>query len=179
MPTYPPQATRFADILLAVKARLQTELASSLSLDPSRVVLVKGGGYKLPYLAEFHVRVRAIRGLYFGDHGGGRFAMPITRVIAVDLFSRNALDQAGQDDHALTDAETGHYDREEAVANALVIETLLSTPTPPADPVPLIVEPLHPVEVPQDADAPDPERYNGYVVSTVYFDVKYVSKLSQ
>lgn len=179
MPTYPVQSVRYADILRAVKVRLQSQLAASLGTDPSRVVLVKGGGYKVPFEAGSHFRVRSVRGAYFGEDGGGRIAMPVTRIIAVDVFTRSAMDPAGEDDLALTEATEGHFDREEAVAGALAIWTPLSTPIPPADPVRLTVEPLHPAEVPQDADAPDAERYNGYVVSSLYFDCRYVSKLSQ
>lgn len=177
---YPTQSARFADILLAVKARLQARLATLFDLDPTRVVVVKGGGYKLPpYVAEMHVRVRGVRGAYFGDAGAGRTAMLVTRIIAADVFTRSAKDQAGQDEAALTEEDEGHYDREEGVADALVLFWPQSTPVPPAEAANLTVEPLHPSEVPQDADAPEPERYSGWAVSTVYFDCRYVAKFTQ
>lgn len=181
---YPTQSARFADILLAVKNRLVVNLPALLNgpgltiIDPSRIILVKGGGYRVKFVAERHVRVRAVRGLYFGDAGAARTAMYVTRTIAVDVFTRSALDPAGEDDAALTEELHGHYDLEEAVADSLVLWMPATAPLV-GDPAPLTIEPLHPAEVPQDADAPDDERYEGYLCSTVYFDCRYEAKLSQ
>lgn len=160
------QSTRFAAVLLAVADRLRAQLR----LDPSMVRVTKRGGYGVAFAGEAHYRVRSVRGSLFADAGAGHWGTPITRVLAVDVWVRSGIDAAGEDEVALTEEDYGSYDREEEVAIALL------EPWVPlnADSEPLTIEPLHPVAEIEDADAPEDDRSRGYLVSTLYFEAKYV-----
>lgn len=162
------QSSRFAAILTAIAERLR----DSLELDSLRVRVVKSGGYDVPATGEAHYRVRPLRGVYFSEAGAGRYGMTATRTVAIDVWTRNSIDEYGADEIALTEEDNGHYDAEEAAADKLALWSPLSNAETP---VPLTTEPLHPIAVERDADAPEPERSRGYLVSSLYFEVKYVA----
>lgn len=161
------QSSPFGDILLSIAERLRSEL----ELDSMRVRVVKSGGYAEPATGESHYRVRPLRGVYFGDAGAGRYGMTATRTVAIDVWTRNSIDGYGEDEVALTEEDRGHYAAEEAAADKLALWSPLDT----EGEVNLTTEPLHPTVVERDADAPEPERSRGYLVSSIYFEVKYVA----
>lgn len=165
---YSPQSVRFSDVVLALKARLTDQLGSD------QVRVVKGGGYSIPAIGEQHFRVRPLRRSDFGEWGGGRYGLPVTRTVAVDCFVRSGLDVVGEDEAALTEADAGLFDVEDAVVDAITYSPLTDGASPPQ---PLLLEPPKFTQPSSDPDQPEPKRYTGYLVSTVYVEVKYAARL--
>lgn len=122
------QSSRFATILLRLQQRLQADLA--VLLDASRVRVARGKGYSVPSLAERCITIRPLGAALFSETGAGRLAVDTTRLIAVDVMTRNQSDEYGNDITALA-ADNGHFDLEEAVVISATLRVLLSTATPP------------------------------------------------
>ena len=125
------QSSRFATILLRLQQRLQADLAASpVLLDASRVRVARGKGYSVPSLAERCITIRPLGAALFSETGAGRLAVDTTRLIAVDVMTRNQSDEYGNDITALA-ADNGHFDLEEAVVISATLRVLLSTATLP------------------------------------------------
>ena len=122
------QSSRFATILLRLQQRLQADLA--VLLDASRVRVARGKGYSVHSLAERCITIRPLGAALFSETGAGRLAVDTTRLIAVDVMTRNQNDEYGNDITALA-ADNGHFDLEEAVVISATLRVLLSTATPP------------------------------------------------
>jgi len=156
-------SSRFADILLAVRDRLTEQL----ELSPARVLVVGSRGKGLKFPAEFYLALRAVGWAPYSGGGRTYFDVVHARTLAVDILTRSALDSAAEELLSLTREDVGHFDREEAVVDALAEWVPLSAAS-----AKLAIEPLH-----LTAPAEDPDRLSpvGFLSSTVYFDVRYKS----
>lgn len=163
---YSSQTSPFAAILIA----LRDKLVADLGFDESRVVVMKRGGYAIAPLVENFIAVRPLAGLYSADHGGGRLSTPVSRIVAVDIYTRCSIDEYGSDYVALTEDSLGFYAIEEAVAESLLFKMLMSDADTPA---PLLIEVLHPIREVEDAEKPDPQRFVGCLLGTLYWEVRY------
>jgi hypothetical protein len=162
---YAPQTVPFRTILL----RLQQVLEEQFSLGDGRVFIVKGGGYSVPSVGEFHLAIRPLSSAVSFDHGGGRLCTPVTRLVAVDIYCRSQIDEAFSDSSILTEETFGLFDLEERVFEALCLEPLLNEDGDAH----LLLEPPHPEQPTTDPDAPEPSRYRGYARTTLFFSLKY------
>ena len=143
---FDPQSSKWADIVKAIAA----QIISTTGLDPSCVRIVASEKYDL-YIPAVGSRAVTIR--YFGpepdtDAGVGRRARRLKRLVRIQMWTRDSLDLAGEDVTALFQ-DGGHSDFEEEILNALDEFWPMSTDQTP---VPLTVEPLHPLnsaETPQ------------------------------
>ena len=167
---YPTQSARFADILL----RTQEVLAARLGLPIEMVPIVKGGKYPIPAIGEYHCAIRPLSGAINGEIGSGRYALPIKRLIAIDISVRSAVDELSSDSAILTEPDFGLFDREEAVLDALCVRPLLD-----ASGTALLIEPMHPTQPTSDPDANQEDRSVGWVRSTIYLECFYIAKLGK
>ncbi len=163
---YSSQTTPFATIL----RRLRDKLVEDLALDAYRVVIQKKSGYEVEPLKESHLAIRPLNGLVAAEHGGGRLSTPVTRIVAIDIYTRSSIDEYGSDLEALCEEAVGHFAMQEAVYESLLFRQLMSDEDTP---VALLLEPLHPALDVEDPNRPDPLRATGTLVSTIFFEVHY------
>lgn len=160
-------SSRFADILLSIRQRLVEEL----ELPPQRVLILGRKGKPLVFPAEYYLALRSVGWTPYSGGGRAYFDPLHHRVLAVDVLTRCALDTAAEELISLTREDSGHFDREEAVVDTLSEWMPLSLPFS-SDSTKLAIEPLHLTNPAEDPDRLSPE---GFLASTVYFDVRYKS----
>lgn len=161
-----PRAASFADIVLAVRRRL----CDVLGMAKERVVVVANRPGENPsmYPAERHVRLRPMGRTGLDNPGAGRLSDRKTRILAVDLVTRDERDQTGSDLIALTDAAVGHLRFEEDVLDALDLHTPVDD-----DGVALCYQPG------RETTTDDPNRPlpgTGFLADTLYFSYEYVPR---
>lgn len=163
---YSPRSASFADIVLAVRR----QLVEVLELAPERVVVVANRPDDSPstYPAEKHVRLRPMGRTGLDNPGAGRLSDRKTRVLAVDVVTRDTRDQAGSDLVALTDANVGHLRFEESILDALDKITPVDEDGNALTYVPV-----------RETTTDDPNRprpAEGFVADTIYLAVDYIPR---
>jgi hypothetical protein len=170
------QSASFRLHLLAVKARV----VDDCSVDASRVRITMEGS-KPRYVGEQFVTVTPGRLLPSPDAGAGRYGTPARRVIRVSVHTRSNRDEAGSSEKLLTDAEVatalGHVALEEAVMDALHLHDLTYSDDE-TDETELLIEPMRLLEDGSDGPKRPETKDEGWGVSDLFFEVKYVLPLT-
>ena len=186
MPSFPgtyasttsPQGARFSDILLWVRQ----ELVDKTGIDESRVNILAERNPKPRQFAETNLRIRPLGRDVTPDPGGGRNADYKVRRFAVDVCTRLAVDYAGSDLEAIVKADVtvneglGQLGVEDLVLDAIDFRFATKTDpdNPNADPTRLTIQPV--VEVTGVTDPEKPKPADGFTLSSLYFEAKYVQK---
>ena len=110
-----PQTSQFGPILLAIKAKLLTDV-----LPNGDIVISKN----VPATPAFLAGTQGIRimcgGIRTTDNpGAGRYFKVVQRVVTVEVHTRITLDIAGEGEIVMTDPLFGHLYLEEAVVESL------------------------------------------------------------
>ena len=165
---YDSQSARYSDILLAVKNRV----VEVFEVEPSVVRIVANDRYRVHQVdsGDLQIYLRSYGPEPDVDHGGGRRSRPKKRLLRVYLYYRNSLDQAGDDETALT-AEDGLFDLEDKLLDALDDHFPLSD-----DDLPLTIEPLHPLNSAEGPPLREEEDDIGVLRVHHDFEVRYVGK---
>lgn len=178
MPASSPRGVAFSTVVLQIKTDLHARLVIQEVLAEEGAeqwvsLAADARTWKHPQVDKaFRVRVlrRAANNYPDNDPAAGRLNDYKTRTVAVDIFSRSTADYSGSDLVALTDAEYGLLTLEDAVLNALDLHTPANTEDEDAQ-IPYTVEPMREVQT-DDPDRPRPGE--GFIASSVYFEVKYI-----
>ena len=165
--SFDPQSARYSDILLAVKNRV----VEVFDVDPSLVRIVANDRYRVHQVdsGSLQIYLRSYGPEPDVDHGGGRRSRPKKRLLRVYLYYRNSLDQAGEDETALT-AEDGLFDKEDLLLDAL------DDYWPQSDDVPLTIEPLHPLNSAEGPPLREEEDDIGVTRIHLDFEIRYVGR---
>jgi hypothetical protein len=171
------QSASFRLHLLALKARVVT----ACSLPASRVRITVEGS-KPRYVGEQFVTVTPGHLLPHADAGAGRYGTDARRVVRVSVHTRASVDEAGSAEHLLTDAEIntalGHVALEEAVMDALHLHWLTYSDEE-TDETDLLIEPMRLLEDGSDGPKRPEVKDEGWAVSDLYFELRYVLPLTQ
>lgn len=151
---------------------MQQRLMAVLGFPKERVKLSCRRNTPHPHEQYVVVRPRSHITHQVYRHGGGRADTRVTRRVAVELWTRLALDETGDSEQWLLDASLGHLDREHQIFDALENFQPLN-----AQGDWLVYQPLklYPTSDP-DLEEPDEPEWGRSVQE---YDVSYVLDLSQ